>query len=178
MIIPERGFLIEKMNKFSNKYKYLPIIIAFITANFQPISSANISSINTGESNVYFDSLIAQNNILTPNAYKTKINKQVYKTSNSLSAATIWITAYSSTPEETDNTPFITASGNYVRIGVAAANFLPFNSRFKLPELFGDQVFVVEDRMHERFNNRIDIWFSTKEEAKNFGKRLAKVEIL
>lgn len=146
-------------------------MLVFISANFQPLSPADIG-INANEPDVYSysDALIAQNNILTPNAVKAKKNKQ--KVMN------IWITAYSSTPEQTDSTPFITASGNYVRTGVAAANFLPFGSRFKLPELFDDRVFVVEDRMHERFNSRIDIWFSTKEEAKNFGKRLAKVEIL
>lgn len=159
------------MNKYANKYKYLPIMLVFITANFQPISPAGID-ISVNEPNVYSysDALIAQNNILTPNTVKTKKNKQ--------KIANVWITAYSSTPEETDSTPFITASGNYVRVGVAAANFLPFGARFKMPELFGEQVFVVEDRMHKRFNDRIDIWFSSKEEAKNFGKRLARVEIL
>lgn len=150
-------------------------MLVFITANFQPVSPAGISinddiSASAGESSIYSDALIAQNNILTPNAVKTKKNKQ--------KIANVWITAYSSAPEETDSTPFITASGNYVRVGVAAANFLPFGARFKMPELFGEQVFIVEDRMHKRFNDRIDIWFSTKEEAKKFGKRLAKVEIL
>ena len=148
------------------------MILALITANFQPIFPANIniSADKSSELGVYSDSLVAQNNILTPNAVKAKKNER--KTMN------IWITAYSSAPEQTDSTPFVTASGSYVRTGVAAANFLPFNSRFKLPELFDDRVFVIEDRMHKRFNNRIDIWFSTKEEAKNFGKKLAKVEIL
>ena len=164
--------MIEKMNKYANKYKHLPVILALITANFQPIFPANIniSADKSSELGVYSDSLVAQNNILTPNAVKAKKNER--KTMN------IWITAYSSAPEQTDSTPFVTASGSYVRTGVAAANFLPFNSRFKLPELFDDRVFVIEDRMHKRFNNRIDIWFSTKEEAKNFGKKLAKVEIL
>jgi len=169
MINPGRGFLIEKMNKYANKYKYLPIMLVFITANFQPLPPAGIN-ISASESGVYSDSLVAQNNILTLNAVKTKKNER--KTMN------VWITAYSSAPEQTDSTPFITASGSYVRTGIAAANFLPFGSRFKLPELFDDRVFVIEDRMHKRFNNRIDIWFSTKEEAKNFGKKLAKVEIL
>src|SRR4030042_3654518 len=43
------------------------------------------------------------------------------------------VTAYSSTPEETDDTPFITASGNYVRPGVIAANFLPFGTQGQSP---------------------------------------------
>lgn len=157
------------LEKARGKYKYLSIMLVFVAANFQSIPLANVS-IGANESIAYSDALIARNNILTPNAVKTKKNEQ--------KIANIWITAYSSTPEETDNTPFVTASGNHVRTGVAAANFLPFGSRFKLPEIFNDRVFIVEDRMHERFHDRIDIWFSTKEEAKNFGKKLTRVEIL
>lgn len=88
------------------------------------------------------------------------------------------ITAYSSTPEETDDTPFITASGAYVRRGVAAANFLPLGTAIRIPELFGDQVFIIEDRMHERFHNKVDIWFPEKSQAKKFGIQLATIEVL
>ena len=87
------------------------------------------------------------------------------------------LTAYSSSVDETDDTPFITASGNYVRHGVTAANFLPFGTKFRIPELFGDRVFVVEDRMHRSYNYRIDIWFPSKEEAIKFGYQVAEVEI-
>jgi 3D (Asp-Asp-Asp) domain-containing protein len=90
----------------------------------------------------------------------------------------VLITAYSSTPEETDDTPFITASGSYVREGIVAANFLPFGARIKIPEIFGDQVFVVEDRLHERHNDRIDVWFPTKEKALRFGIKISEIEIL
>ncbi|MDP3003980.1 MAG: hypothetical protein Q8N43_00505, partial [Candidatus Azambacteria bacterium] len=34
------------------------------------------------------------------------------------------LTAYSSTPDQTDDTPFITASNTRVRDGIVAANFL------------------------------------------------------
>ena len=87
------------------------------------------------------------------------------------------ITAYSSSPEETDDTPFITASGKYVHQGVVAANFLPFGTKIKLPEIFGDRVFTVEDRMHENYNDRVDIWFSSKEEAIKFGSKISRIEI-
>src|SRR3990167_3955947 len=76
------------------------------------------------------------------------------------------------------NRPFITASGNHVRNGIAAANFLPFGTKFRIPELFGSQIFTVEDRMHSRFKNYIDIWFEEEIDAKRFGKQFAKVEIL
>lgn len=88
---------------------------------------------------------------------------------------TVTITAYSSSVDETDSTPFITASNTRTRDGVVAANFLPFGTKVKIPELFGDKVFVVEDRMHRRFSDRLDIWFPSKGEAKQFGKRKAQI---
>jgi len=88
------------------------------------------------------------------------------------------ITAYSSTPGQTDSTPFITASGSYVQSGVVAANFLPFGTKIRLPEIFGDKIFTVEDRMHEDYNNRVDIWFASKSDAINFGAKISEIEIL
>jgi len=90
----------------------------------------------------------------------------------------ILITAYSSSPEETDDTPFITASGSHVRPGVLAANFLPFGTRVRLPKIFGDQIFIVEDRLHKDYNDRVDVWFSAKEEALNFGWKISELEVL
>lgn len=88
------------------------------------------------------------------------------------------ITAYSSSPEETDSTPFITASGNYVHHGVVAANFLPFGTRVRMPKIFGDKVFIVEDRLRSDYNDRIDVWFPTKEGALRFGQQISEIEIL
>lgn len=88
------------------------------------------------------------------------------------------ITAYSSEVAQTDSTPFITASGTRVREGVVAANWLPIGTRVRIPELFGEQVFIVEDRMHRRHTDRLDVWFAAKTQAVNFGVRRAQVEIL
>ncbi|MBI5421345.1 MAG: 3D domain-containing protein [Parcubacteria group bacterium] len=90
----------------------------------------------------------------------------------------VYITGYSSSPDETDDTPDITASGSHTRDGVIATNMLPFGTKVRIPSLFGKKLFVVEDRMHERFNKRMDIWFPEKEDAKNFGIRYAEVEVL
>lgn len=97
---------------------------------------------------------------------------------NSQGIIEILATAYSSSIDETDDTPFITASGSHVRDGIIAANFLPFGSKVKLPELFGDKVFTVEDRLSARYNNRIDIWFPNKAEAVEFGSKIVEMEIL
>jgi len=88
------------------------------------------------------------------------------------------ITAYSSSPDETDSTPFITASGSYTRDGIVAANFLPFGTRIRIPTIFGPKIFIVEDRLCEEYNDRIDIWFSTKGGALEFGKKTSHIEIL
>ncbi len=86
-------------------------------------------------------------------------------------------TAYSSDIWQTDSTPFITASGTTVRHGVLAANFLPIGTKVKIPALYGDQLFVVEDRMNARYWQRMDIWMATSEEAKTFGVQKLEIEI-
>ena len=91
---------------------------------------------------------------------------------------TTTVTAYSSEIAQTDETPFITASGTRLRHGVVAANWLPIGTKVRIPGLFGDQVFVVEDRMHSRHTNRLDVWFPSRAEAVQFGVRKAQIEIL
>ena len=88
------------------------------------------------------------------------------------------LTGYSSTPDQTDDTPFITASNTRVRDGVVAANFLAFGTKVQIPSLFGNKVFTVEDRMARKHNDKIDIWFPERHLAKNFGVQEADVIIL
>ncbi len=86
------------------------------------------------------------------------------------------ITAYSSTLDQTDASPFITASGKGVRDGVIAANFLPFGTKVKFPALFGDKEFVVEDRM--KSNTKVDIWHSDRLSAEIFGVKRSEMVIV
>lgn len=89
------------------------------------------------------------------------------------------ITGYSSTPWETDGDPYLTAAGTWVRDGIIANNYLPFGTKIKIPELYGDKIFVVEDRMSwEKGNYHIDIWFPDYWEALNFGAKRTYIEIL
>jgi len=91
----------------------------------------------------------------------------------------ITVTAYSSTPDQTDDSPFITASGAWVYDGIVASNFLPFGTKVRFPELFRDKIFTVDDKMHNRFaDTRVDIWFSDRESAKEFGIKETIMEIL
>lgn len=91
----------------------------------------------------------------------------------------VLITAYSSSIEETDDTPFVTASNKYVKDGIIANNLLPFGTKVRIPALYGDKVFIVEDRMNKRKpNHQFDIWFPSKQLAVNFGVKTAELEIL
>ncbi len=90
----------------------------------------------------------------------------------------MWVTAYASTPEETDDTPFITANGTEVRDGIVATNMLPFHTKVMIPRLFGNKVFTVEDRMHPRKKNFIDVWMPTKQKALDMGIGYLDVVVL
>ncbi len=127
-------------------------IVALISN--KPGSEQNVSMVTGG------DSLMGINESLLP-----KIMKVV-------------LTAYSSTPDQTDDTPFITASNTRVRDGIVAANFLDFGTKVKIPSLFGDKIFTVEDRMARKHNDKMDIWFPERYLAKNFGIQEADVIIL
>ena len=89
------------------------------------------------------------------------------------------LTAYTSSVEECDADPFTTADGSTTHDGIIAANFLPFNTKVRIPELFGDKVFEVHDRMNKKFSYRIDVWMEKKSDMWQFGfKRNALIEIV
>jgi 3D (Asp-Asp-Asp) domain-containing protein len=87
--------------------------------------------------------------------------------------APVTLTAYSSTPEQCDSTPHITASNKPVRHGVIAVSDdivkelgLAFGQRVLIP---GHGVFEVQDRMNRRWHRRVDIWHDDREAARLFG---------
>ncbi len=89
------------------------------------------------------------------------------------------VTAYSSTTWQTDDTPFITASGKMVADGIVANNMLPFGTKVRIPDLYGDKIFVVEDRMSWlKSNYHLDIWFPDYWQALNFGSKIIEIEVL
>lgn len=101
----------------------------------------------------------------------TKAKKKTVAAYNGNKTFTVLVTGYSSTVDQCDADPFTTASGKRVHTGTVAANFLPFGTFVKFPDYFGDQIFVVEDRMAKRFSDRVDVWFETRTEALQFGAR-------
>lgn len=91
----------------------------------------------------------------------------------------ITVTGYSSTPDQTDDSPFTTAMNTTVHPGVLALSrdllreFTP-GAPFcfgDIVELEGLGVFSVEDTMNPRYTKRADIWFQSREAATRWGNR-------
>ena len=80
---------------------------------------------------------------------------------------TVDVTWYTSSIEECDDTPYITASGKRVSHGTLAVSVDLFDHF-----TYGDVVYIedlgfytVEDRMNKRWRNRVDIWCEDREVA-------------
>ncbi|MCG8530240.1 MAG: 3D domain-containing protein [Desulfovibrionales bacterium] len=84
------------------------------------------------------------------------------------------VTAYSPRVQETDSTPFITASNTKVRPGIVAVSRDLFDKGW----VFGKKiyikslgVFTIEDLMAKRKNNQVDIFMPKTARALAFGRR-------
>ncbi|MBI3896272.1 MAG: 3D domain-containing protein [Acidobacteria bacterium] len=85
------------------------------------------------------------------------------------------VTAYSSSPDETEGDPLITASGATVRKGiVACSRDYPFGTRF----LIDGEVYECLDRLAPHYDDRIDIWMPSKEEALEHGKKELLIKVV
>ena len=85
------------------------------------------------------------------------------------------ITGYSSDPAETDDTPYETASGTTVNPKTIAC---PRDISFGTIVIVDGQEYICEDRMALKHDGKYDLWFSTKEEAENWGKQEKDITIL
>ncbi len=127
------------------------------------------------------DTLLVKSN---PNYYKPQVLGSATKESEATQKIWARITAYAPldpTAQEGmcfSGDPLVTASGTRSRDGVVAANFLKFGTKIKIPALFGDKVFTVEDRMSSKYNNTVDVLVSSRNEAFNFGVKRAYIEIV
>jgi 3D (Asp-Asp-Asp) domain-containing protein len=92
------------------------------------------------------------------------------------------ITAYSSTVDQTDSTPCITANGfdlcEHNRENVIATNILPFGTKVRFPEIYGKKIFTVQDRMNKRYTYRADIWKKDRQSAVRFGAKYTTIEVV
>lgn len=87
------------------------------------------------------------------------------------------VSVYTSRPEETDNTPYVTACNTPVQVGGVAV------SRDLFEELGGCGqplalsnslgAFFINDKMNKRYEGTIDIWSGDLEAARLFGRQTA-----
>lgn len=76
------------------------------------------------------------------------------------------VTGYSSTPDQTDSSPTITAYNTQVRKGIVANNCLPRGTMV----IIDGVTMIVEDRKNSRYGCEwFDIWFESREEALEWG---------
>ncbi len=109
-------------------------------------------------------------------------------------------TGYNSLESQTDSTPEITATGAKTKFGVIAvsrdllSDDIPYGSLVKIKDLgnyyngrgagrfqdiLDDQgYFIVEDTMHQRKRQQIDVWFPKKSQALRWGIRQVELEVV
>jgi 3D (Asp-Asp-Asp) domain-containing protein len=130
----------------------------FLVVAFQPEAEKALPRVELEQNTL---PMIGQNSLLPVEAIQTTEIEGI-------------ITQYTPRPEETDSTPFITASGKRVEEGMVANNCLEFGTLVEIE----DEYYVVEDRMNKRFNcNHFDILVFNLEEGMEFGKRTLLVTI-
>lgn len=94
------------------------------------------------------------------------------------------ITSYRSVPNQTDSSPFTTSIGERVHPhGIAVSRNLL--KRWGGPLDYGDTVYIegygvkiVNDCMHERHKNHVDIWVSTAAEEKAIGVKKGNIWLI
>jgi 3D (Asp-Asp-Asp) domain-containing protein len=131
-------------------------------------------------------------NFSKPTAYFTSIYeniRQKWFSENDLVplyTKSVLATAYASVVAQTDSTPCLTYTdfdvcsyyNTYGKFDTIASNGIRLGAIVKIPELFGDKLFVVRDRMNERYGDEIiDIWLPNNEHAKVFGAKRVTIEV-
>lgn len=165
--------------KKTQKYILSSIIVIFLYTIFAPIDV-----IFAQKNNSMFNALISNENSVeekyNPNEFKNKfpiINNTKPRYTNYIMA-----TAYNSEIGQTDDTPCHTANGfNVCEHGyenIIATNNLPLGTKVRFPDLHGNKIFYVMDRMNARYTTRVDFWMKSKKDAKNFGIKRIKMEVL
>ncbi|MEC6909443.1 hypothetical protein [Photobacterium piscicola] len=109
----------------------------------------------------------------------------VHSYASSFKKLNVTATAYNSVPAQTDSNPSIAAWGDRLKPGMKAIAVsrdllkmgLKRGSKVKISGLPGE--YVVLDKMHHRWNRKIDIYMGKDvRAAKNWGKRRVTITVL
>jgi len=186
--LPLEAFVFEKKLKLPKKLA-ISMIIA-VLFNFVGFFTPVLAAEAVMEAKIATEQLTAPNGIVLPEDEIELIQQDLVVIEhlpaidelNFVDQGIRVITAYNSEKGQTDDTPCITANGfNVCEHGIEdtiAANFLKFGTKVRIPELFGDKIFVVRDRMNQRYPNRVDVWMQEKSHAQTFGVKQASIQVI
>lgn len=165
--------------KFNISWFDLPVGLGLILALLSPIIKPfNVAQAENILANFSQNSISEIPHIIEQSSESKLLEPQVDTRQPDRSQKGI-ISFYSSTPDQTDSSPFIAADGFRVYDGMIANNCLPFGTEIKIPTLYGDKVFQVHDRMNSRYGcAKFDIWMDApKSELRKLGIKRADIEI-
>lgn len=107
---------------------------------------------------------------------------------------TVMMTSYNSLASQTDSTPFITSTGERTRLGIVAASRdlldgpLPYGTKLRVIRVstqnascggwIPEGILEVQDTMHPRKTNQVDLWLPGLEEALQWGVCQARIEVV
>ena len=87
------------------------------------------------------------------------------------------VTAYNPVPEQTDDTPCISASG--LNVCETSRNIIASNEfAFGTLLMIDGEIWEVQDRTHSKYDYRIDLLMYDYQEAIDFGKRTLKIGLV
>lgn len=163
-----------KKVKYFFSFVFILILINFIYAEYSIDQLRSLVKKYSALSSEYFN--IAKDNIdiveklniaLNLKNNKIKEYEEIFK-KEKIARLKVHVTVYNPVPEQTDDTPNITAYGKRSRPGItfAASNDIIKSLHLKpgvkmyipgLPSKAKDGMWIFEDKMHPRWKNRIDL---------------------
>jgi 3D (Asp-Asp-Asp) domain-containing protein len=137
--------------------------------------------------------------VATVEIVPTPVEEVAQVSTTGLPVYTLKSTAYNSHESQTDSSPFVTATGATTAFGIIAVSqdmleHIPYGSLVRLKDLGGYRngrgvgkfqevldtqgLFIVEDTMHPRKVEQIDVWFPHEAEALSWGVRKVELEVV
>jgi 3D (Asp-Asp-Asp) domain-containing protein len=135
---------------------------------------------------------------IASNRKTTPIKTNLERNTNRFPSLSVRSTAYNSIPNQTDSSPFHTATGARTRYGIIALSRdllrrFPYGSKVTLEDvgswrsgrgygkynvMLKNTVFVVEDTMHPRKRGTVDVWLPARRQAMQWGVRRLNMQIV
>jgi 3D (Asp-Asp-Asp) domain-containing protein len=162
------GGIIFIKDVLAKENKYIKIIAQ------EPVS-ASIGRKKLGVEVVDFktksEEILEENNKRRLDIYKSRLALSVFREGEQ----NILVTGYSSTPDQCWGDPFQTASGTRVHRGtMACPPQYPFGTKIEIENV---GTFICEDRGGAIKGSHFDMWFTSRGEALNWGKRVMLAKI-